>query len=111
MDEPINRRLDACDVLPWEYLVELSARYDPDIARQTLPDALAKLAYDLTQSGSEEIRTQQLKEFLHALTANTSTDSTEEMLECIAHHLRCDLKKVRQFARENGIKLKRLKLW
>jgi hypothetical protein len=110
MMEPLPR-LRACDVLNWEYLVELSAKYDPDIARPTLLDALAKLAYDLTQSGSEDIRDQQLDEFLHRLTDNTSTDSTEQMLECMAGYLRCDPRKMRQFAKESGVKLKRLKVW
>ncbi len=110
MTEP-PPKLRACDVLNWEYLVELSVRYDPDIARPTLLDALAKLAYDLTQSESEDIRDQQLNEFFHRLTDNTSTDSTEQVLECVARCLRCDPKKVRQFAKEKGVKLKRLKLW
>ena len=104
-------KLDACDALNWDYLTELSVSYDPDIARPTFSQALAKLAYDLTQTGNEDIRNQQFSEFLHALTDQTSTDSTEAVLDCLAKNLRCDIKKIRRFAKENGVKLKRLKLW
>jgi hypothetical protein len=104
------RKLHAYDVLNWDYLVELSCNYDPDAPR-SLTAALAKLAYDLTQTGDEEIRSLELSEFLHALTDHTSTAAAEEMLACVAMHLRCELKKMREFAKENGVKLKRLKLW
>ena len=103
-------KLNACDVLNWEYLVQVSAEYNPDVVNPTILDALAKLAYELTQSGDEAIRNQQFSEFLHRLTDNTSTDSTETALKLAAARLHCDLKMVRQFAKENGIKLKKFRL-
>ena len=77
---------------------------------KTLRNALAKLAYDLTQTGDEDLRDQQLNEFLHILTDNTSRESTEEAIRVLCTHLRCEREKMRQFAKENGIKL-RIKLW
>jgi hypothetical protein len=110
--QPPQEKLNACDVLNWKYLLELSGKHDPVMQKKsTLADGLAKLAYDLTQTGNEQIRTKQLSEFLHNLTDNTSVDAAEELLKCLAGLLRCDLGKLRQFSKENGVRLKRLKLW
>jgi len=67
---------------------------------------MAKLAHDLTQTGDEDVRDRQLSEFLHCVTDHTSTDSTEKVLKRLAQSLHCDYEKMRQFAKENGIKVK-----
>jgi hypothetical protein len=106
-----SENIRACDALNWEYLVQIAAELDEENPPKTLKEGLAILAFGLTQTADEDVRDSQLSEFLHTATDHTSTDATEAVLDTLAKHLRCDLKALREFAKQNGIKLKRFKLW
>jgi hypothetical protein len=103
-----REKLRACEVLNWDYLVEISGR--PEGRTNDLAKALAGFAYDFTSVADEKIRDQMLIDFLKNGTDNVSRDSAEEFVKGVADRLRSDRELLRTFAKENGIRLKRFKI-
>jgi len=100
-----KKTLDAVDVLNWEYLARIG-EIVPD--RASDPEmAFRGFAYDFTSTASEEIRNQMLVEILKNATFRTSVEANEEFVAHLANRFRSDQALLRQFAKENGIRLKR----
>jgi hypothetical protein len=100
MDKP---KLRACDVLNWDFLVKISAPSAGDSTE--LRQGWAVFAYDFTSTAEESERDMLLANLMKDATANQSKDTTKKVLEALATALRSDLQKIRQFGKENGVRL------
>src|SRR3990172_630229 len=101
----VKKKLDAVDVLNWDYLGEIGEIVE-DRARD--PEMAFKgFAYDFTSTASEEIRNQMLVEILRNATSGSSVEANEDFVAHLANRLKSDRSLLRQFAKENGIRLKR----
>jgi hypothetical protein len=96
----------ASDVIgDWDYLVQMA---DPDAHNaQTLGQALRIVANALVSTANEETRDGILLDPIKNATANQSVETTEEILQTLAVRLRLDHQKLRKFAKQNGIRIKR----
>ncbi|GEM_PF-6058429 len=98
-------KLDAVDVLNWDYLVEMGEYVE---GKAKTPEmALKGFAYAFTSTASEELRNQMLRDILFNATCRGSKDAAEEFVTWLADLLKSDRQLVRQFAKERGINLKR----
>jgi hypothetical protein len=97
-------KVRASDALNWEYLVEIAAQSDEDA--KSLSEGLAAFAYNFTSTADEDSRDAFLTELLSNATAYQSTDTAEKIVDALAKGLRSDRQKLRQFGKENGVRLK-----
>ena len=104
MKKPPNIPLRACDVLNWDYLVEIGEKPEGEI-RNVFVRALREFAYDFTSTKDEDVRDQLLRDVLKRGTDHVSRESAEELLKTIATHLHSDRNALRKFAKENGVRL------
>lgn len=104
MNKPPDK-LRACDVLNWDYLVKISAPSQGDSS--DLSQGWAVFAYDFTSTADESERDTLLANLMKDATANQSKGTAEIVIEALARALRSDLQKLRQFGKENGVRLKR----
>jgi hypothetical protein len=103
--EPVPGSLAAADVLNWDYLVRIAEYVEGRVTSPT--KALAGFAYAFTSTADEGIQNQMLIDLLRNATDHCSRDAAEEFIERLAILLQSDHKLLRQFARENGVRLKR----
>ena len=103
MKKPPDNPLRACDVLNWGYLVEISEK--PDKTTRDRKQAFRGFAYAFTSTADENIRDQMLMEFIRNGTDNQSRKSSEDFLRVLAEEFRSDRNTLRQFAKENGVRL------
>ncbi|MDA2913685.1 hypothetical protein MYX77_06960 [Acidobacteriia bacterium AH_259_A11_L15] len=97
-----TRKLDAADVLNWEYLCEIAEyRELPEI--KNLGQALRAFAYSFTSTASIENQNRMLADWLRNACARTPAEEAEEVVARLAYYLRSDRSLVRQLALENGI--------
>jgi hypothetical protein len=101
--KPAEEKLNACDVLNWDYLVEIAVKAEQPA--KSLFEALTGFAYDFTSTADEGVRNQMLLDFLHNATDNTSRESATEVIKCLAKQLRSDEKLLKKFAKQSGIRL------
>jgi len=104
MPDPSPQKLDACDVLNWDYLVKIAVKAERPA--RNLQEALTGFAYDFTSTSDDEIRNDMLKDFLRRATDNTSRTSAEEVIKCLSGHLRSDHQLLRKFAKQCGVRLR-----
>jgi hypothetical protein len=98
-------KIHAVDTLDWDHLTKIA---DHSIERATtLSEGLAIFAYDFTSTADEEHRNEMLGEFMRNATAGQSKDTVEMIVERLATALRTDHQKLRQFGKQNGVRLKR----
>lgn len=97
-------KLIASEILNWEYLVKIAARFDDTI---DLPAALADFAYNFTSSANDDVRNEMLTGLMKNGTDNQSKESAENLVRYVAQWLQTDHVKLRAFAKENGVRLKR----
>lgn len=101
-------KLDAVDVLNWEYLVEISEHTEADEnGRASFDEALRGFAYSFTSTASEDNRNEMLRDILHNATCRNAKDTNEIFIAELSQILKCDYGLLRQFAKERGINLKR----
>lgn len=93
--------LRASDVLNWDYLVEISD--NPENRKENLHTAIMGFAYDFTSTADEEKRDTLLRDML--TTENVTPEYTEELIKILSDYLRCDHTRLRDFAKENGVRL------
>jgi hypothetical protein len=98
-----RQKLRACDVLNWEYLVQISQKseHKPTDA----PNAIANFAYEFTSTADEDIRDKMFLDILNNGTKTKSRGTAEAFVESLAGYLKSDYTKVRAFAKENGVRL------
>jgi predicted NACHT family NTPase len=99
----MKEKLRACDVLNWDYLVSISE--PPEGRTKNIGKAIAGFAYDFTSTADEDIRDQMLVDLLRNGTDNISRGSAEEYVKALANALRSDAGLVREFAKQNGVRL------
>jgi hypothetical protein len=97
-------KLRASEVLNWDYLVKISERSDVKIRNAT--KAIAAFAYDFTSTADEDRRDRMLADLLKNGTANVSRESAEDYIRFLARYLESEPNLVREFAKENGVRLK-----
>ena len=106
MKKPPDNPLRACDVLNWNYLVEIGEKPEGGIP-QNFIQALREFAYDFTSTADEDARDEQFTGILKRATDHESKESAEELMKVIATHLHSDRNMLRKFAKENGVRLTR----
>ena len=106
MKKPPDIPTRACDVLNWEYLVEIGEKPEGGI-QNIFVRALREFAYDFTSTADEDVRDQLLVGVLKRATDHESRESAEELMKIIAMHLHSDRNALRKFAKENGVRLTR----
>jgi hypothetical protein len=102
-----SHKIRSADVLNWDYLCEISQYVDPSEAARNLQDALAVFAYAFTSTADPDVQDRLLRDLLVRATFAHSADSAEEIVRLLARRTRSDLRLLRQFARQCGIRLKR----
>lgn len=100
-----EKRLNAVDVLNWDYLVKIGEIVDESARDPEM--AFKGFAYAFTSTASEENRNQMLLDILRNATRVSSVDTNEEFVAHVAARFKSDLSLLRRFAKENGIRLKR----
>ncbi len=103
MDKP---KLNAVDVLNWEYLVEIGEFLEPD-HKPTPNEAIRGFAYSFVSTASEEIRDTMLTAILLNATRWSSAEKNEEYVAWLARALKSDLALLRNFAKQVGVRLRR----
>jgi hypothetical protein len=103
MKKPQDPPKRACDVLNWDYLVEIAEKAQGQ--RKTLDAGLKDFAYDFTSTADEDVRDEMLRNILRNGTENTSRMAAEEFIKNAATRFHCERKLLREFAREAGIRL------
>jgi hypothetical protein len=98
-------RLRASDVLNWDYLARIADGSQEDA--EVLSEGLAIFAYDFTSTADEDRRDAMLAELMKNATAHQSKDTAEKIVERLASGLQSDPQRLRQFGKENGVRLKR----
>jgi hypothetical protein len=100
-----SNKLRASDVLNWDYLVKIANRSQEDA--KFLDEGLATFAYNFTSTADDDNRNALPTDLMHNATDQQSKDTAEKIVELLAFRLQTDLQKLRQFGKENGVRLKR----
>ena len=95
---------NAIDFIDWNYLCSIAELIERP---RNLTEATRLFAYDFTSTPSEENQNTMLREWLERATYLQSPATTEEVVAALAYALRCPLEPLREFAKANGIRLKR----
>ncbi|MGA7640078.1 MAG: hypothetical protein WCB00_24310 [Candidatus Acidiferrales bacterium] len=98
-------KLRASDALNWDYLVKIAEQSQEDATN--LREGLAAFAYNFTSTADEDSRDVFLTDLLNNATAYQSTDTAEKIVKLLANSLQTDHERLRQFGKENGVRLKR----
>jgi hypothetical protein len=98
--------IDAADIFDWEYLAEIGEKLDLSEVR-TLGDAVRLFAFDFTSASKTEHQNAILADWLRRATHLQSAETAEEVLKCLALSTKGELKLLRRFARENGVRIRR----
>lgn len=104
-----QEKLNAIDVVNWDYLVSISEYFDPQEVQKnpSVDDGIKTFAYEFTSTADEEIRNRKLTDVLRNATAVSSVESSERVIKVFAYLLRCDETMLLEFAKQCGIKLPR----
>jgi hypothetical protein len=100
-----KNKLDAIDILNWDYLVKIGEFIEPDDL--TAPEAIRAFAYSFVSTASDEVRQAMLTSILVNSTRWCTTETNEEYVAWLARMLKSDLKLLRDFARQVGVRLRR----
>jgi len=102
MPEPIL--IHAAEVLNLPYLAEI-AKYTEN--PRNWPEALRMFAYGVSTTDKVEHQDRLLSELIMNSTFLQSAESNEETIIALARSTRSDVKALRLFAKQAGVKLKR----
>jgi hypothetical protein len=100
-----KEKLRACDVLNFDYLAKIADKSEEDA--EVLDEGLATFAYNFTSTADEGNRDTLLANLMSNATAHQSKDTAEKIVELLARRLQTDHQKLREFGKENGVRLKR----
>lgn len=101
------KKLDAVSVLNWDHLCKIAEPLDDDLKAYTSEQAQKAFAYGFISTADDEIRNSMLVSILKNACTGMSAETNEEFVARLTTLFQCDLQLLRQFAKENGIKLKR----
>ncbi len=102
----MEEKVDAVDIFDWDYLVQIGVKLELSQVRG-FRDAVRLFAYDFTSLARTENQNQILADWLQRATYLQSAETAEEVLACLAAETRADLDRLRRFARQNGVRLRR----
>lgn len=97
------KKLRACDVLNWEFLGKIEEK--PVEGNRDLRQGFAVFAYDFRSTADEDRRDAMLSELLNNATAYQSKHTAKKIVQQLAVALRSDYEKLKQFGKENGVRL------
>jgi hypothetical protein len=101
-----QEKIDAVDVLDWDYLVQIGAYLDRGEVK-TLYQAIQVFAYAFTSTSDTENQNRRLAEWIQNATYLQSPETAEERLRGLARCSRANLDLLRKFAKRHGIGPKR----
>jgi len=101
-----ENNLDAVDAVNWEYLCKIREKFDPPKSKQEI---FENFAWELTSIPRKEHQTLFLAWWLQNATYLQSAETNEEVIATVASIFNSDLNKLREFAKQQGIRLKRFK--
>lgn len=97
--------LNAADVLNMEYLEGIADEH-PGLAYTTdIKRALERFAFYVTEAADEDERNEILADLLDNATSGQSKEKNDETVKCFAELLRTDHLRLREFAKQEGIRL------
>ena len=99
--------LNAVDVLNWDYLCEIANEHPEVVFTTDIRRALERFAYDFTQAASAEDQNEILSQLLERATFGHSPETNEQTVERFADLLCTDRSLLREFAKQEGIRLTR----
>jgi hypothetical protein len=98
-------KLDAVDVLDWDYLCKISefVEHPKDWNR----GGVQRFAHRFTSVSEVEAQNAMLADLLNNATHLQSLEAAEEVIKALAKSLHADRGKLREFAKSIGVRLKR----
>lgn len=99
-------KIDAADIFDWDRLCQMAAYMELHEVR-TFTDALRMFAYAFTSTPRVGDQNAQLADWIRNATHLQSRETAEEVLAALAEQLHGDLGLLREFAKQNGVRLKR----
>lgn len=96
--------LDAADILDWGHLCEIAELVE---APKNWNDGAKRFAYRFTSSADVAAQNTMLTDLLLNATYKQSSETAEEVIRVMCSSLSADREKLREFAKQIGIKLKR----
>jgi len=96
---------DAVDIFDWEYLRQIAELVERP---RTWTDGAKRFAYWFTSTGDVAAQNKMLEDLLRNATYKQSPETCEEVITALCKSLQADRNKMREFARNLGIKLSRL---
>jgi hypothetical protein len=98
--------LDALNVLNWDYLCEIANEHPELVFTTDIHRALERFAYDFTRADSIEDQNEILAQLLENATFGHGAETNEGTVRCFAELLCTERKLLREFAKQEGIRLK-----
>ena len=98
--------INAADIFDWDHLVQIGTYLERNEIR-TLEDAIRVFAYAFTSLANVADQDRLLAGWIQRATYLQSRDTPEEILAALADHTHGRLKLLREFAKQNGVRLKR----
>ena len=96
----------AVDIFDWRYLVQIGVHLEQEEI-ENLDQAVQVFAYAFTSLDQTEDQNRLLAEWLQDATYLQSPETAEEIMLALAERTRGNLDLLRQFAKQNGVRLKR----
>lgn len=98
-------RSDAADVLNWDYLCEIAELVEKP---RNWREGARRFAYRFTSTADIEAQNRMLTDLLINATANQSVDAAEDVVEALADSLGTPHTLLRDYAKQIGVRLKRV---
>lgn len=99
-------KIDAADIFDWDYLCQIAA-YAELYEVRTFIDAVRLFAYAFTSTGRADDQNALLADWIRNATHLQSRETAEAVLAALAGQAHGDLDLLREFAKQNGVRLKR----
>ena len=99
-------KIDAADIFDWDRLCEMAAYMELREVR-TFMDAVRMFAYTFTSTHRVDDQNTLLADWIRNATHLQSRETAEEVLAALAEQAHGDLELLREFAKQNGVRLKR----
>src|SRR5579859_899334 len=103
MGEP---KIDAADIFDWDRLCEMAAYMELNEVR-TFMDAVRMFAYAFTSTARVDDQNTLLADWIRNATHLQSRETAEAVLAALAEQAYGDLDLLRDFAKQNGVRLRR----
>lgn len=99
------QKLNAIDVLNWEYLCRVADAHSELAYTTDIQRAIEKFAFAFTQATDVDDQNEVLTQLLEDATFGNSAAANDEVLDWFAEFLCTDRRLLREFARQQGIRI------